>query len=64
MDWRCKRKLKALRYGSIRLENSPTDSNLREFNRRIKETNKYLKALKNKQEIEWFGGRKCLRKRS
>jgi ppGpp synthetase/RelA/SpoT-type nucleotidyltranferase len=52
MDWRLKRKDKALRNALIRVKNNKSSVGLLE--KRIKEADSYLCKLKKKQERGWF----------
>lgn len=52
MDWKLKRKEKALRFAMIRAENCPGQTATLE--KRIMEANQYLAKLKKKQNKEWF----------
>lgn len=51
MDWKLKRKEKALRYAMIRAENLGRTASLE---KRIREANQFLENLKKRQNKEWF----------
>jgi len=54
MDWKLKRKNKALRNATIRIKNCSDSTSAALLARRIKEANQYLTKFKQKQQRGWF----------